>query len=186
MVTCDRIRGCWSYRPVKGRLVDQAWRGQPALGDARRAGCGPTIQSIALCCQQSCDHREAVPPDRFLLVPWPYGGHMKDLSAPASVGFVWTDPPDNMGQVRDTADPLGFRAAAVRGAHRLVPALTKSSFRARGFALVCFGLDAARRNTALPDTGGRPARSHLGRLRRPGRRTGACPALRRTSFACRK
>ncbi len=76
---------------------------------------------------------------------------MRVRSAPASVGFVWTDPPDSLGQARDTADPLGFRAAAVRVAHRLVPALTQSSFRARGFALVCFGLDAARRNPVLPD-----------------------------------
>jgi hypothetical protein len=56
-----------------------------------------------------------------------------------------------MGQARDTADPLGFRAAAVRVARRLVPALTQSSFRARGFSLVCFGLDAGRRPPTLLD-----------------------------------
>lgn len=70
-------------------------------------------------------------------------------SAPTDVSFVWTERPDGMGQSRDTADPLGFRAAAVRVAHRLVPALTQTSFRARGFGLVCFGLDAARRKPEL-------------------------------------
>jgi len=76
---------------------------------------------------------------------------MRILSAAARVSFVWTDSPDSTGQARGTAVPLGFRAAAVRVAHRLMPALRHSSFRNRGFALVCFGLDAARGNPVLPD-----------------------------------
>jgi hypothetical protein len=66
-----------------------------------------------------------------------------------AVTYGWTDIPDDLGQGRDTGDPLGFRAAAVRVARRLVPALTQNSFRARGFGLLCFGLDTARRNPLL-------------------------------------
>jgi hypothetical protein len=38
-------------------------------------------------------------------------------------------------------------------ARRLVPVLTQSSFRVRGFALTCFGLDAAQRAPALGPAG---------------------------------
>lgn len=72
--------------------------------------------------------------------------------APVGVTYGWTEIPDDIGQSRDTADPLAFRAAATRIARRLVPALTQTSSRVRGFALVCFGLDAAHRPPALSDT----------------------------------
>jgi hypothetical protein len=67
------------------------------------------------------------------------------------VNYSWTEIPDDIGQGRDTADPLAFRAAATRVARRLVPALTQTSSRVRGFALVCFGLDAVHRPPALSD-----------------------------------
>lgn len=65
--------------------------------------------------------------------------------APSGVTTIWTRRPGSLGQTREDADPLGLRSAANRVARRLVPALTKTSFRVRGFALLCFGLDAARR-----------------------------------------
>jgi hypothetical protein len=80
---------------------------------------------------------------------------VKVRSAPLTVDFVWTESSESMGQARDTADPLGFRAAAVRVARRLVPALTQRSFRTRGFALACFGLDASCRPPWLADEGER-------------------------------
>jgi hypothetical protein len=72
-------------------------------------------------------------------------------SAPSGVRVQWTTPPENLGHARDTADPLGFRATATRIARRLVPALTQTSFRVRGFSLTCFGLEAAHRQPALID-----------------------------------
>ncbi len=83
---------------------------------------------------------------------------------PTGVDFVWTEPPDGLGQARDTADPLGFRSSALGMARRLVPALTQTSHRTRGFSLICFGVDAGRRQPALPPSGVNDAYRRFERL----------------------
>jgi hypothetical protein len=54
----------------------------------------------------------------------------------------WSRPADDP-QVRDGADPLGFRAAANRAARRIAPGLTQSTSSIRAFGLVLVGLDLA-------------------------------------------
>ncbi len=61
----------------------------------------------------------------------------------------WSRPSDEP-QLRDGADPLGFRAAANRMARRIAPGLTQATGSIRSFGLVLVGVDLAE-GTADPD-----------------------------------
>jgi hypothetical protein len=54
----------------------------------------------------------------------------------------WSRPTDEP-QLRDGADPLGFRAVANRMARRIAPGLTQSTTSVRAFGLLTVGLDLA-------------------------------------------
>lgn len=59
--------------------------------------------------------------------------------------FGWTAIGSSGSSGRDTADPLGLRAWGYRVARGLVPALTSTTTRVRGFSLCCAGVTMLRR-----------------------------------------
>lgn len=71
-----------------------------------------------------------------------------------SLTVSWTTLSDGE-RTRDSGDPLGFRAYANRVARRLVPGLTGATARARGFSLLCLGVQLAAQASDETDAGER-------------------------------
>ena len=62
-----------------------------------------------------------------------------------SATLSWTGLGTSNSEGRETADPLGFRAAGVRIARDLVPGITQRTWMVRGFSLLCLGLDISHK-----------------------------------------